>query len=59
MLLVMGFTGKAAMAIKIAYINAFDSLADRLKQLQKDYVTVNHQISLEQQKQIQHACMGK
>ena len=59
MLLVMGFTGKAAMGVKIAYINAFDSLADRLKQLQKDYVTVNHQISLEQQKRIHQAVVSR
>lgn len=30
MLLVMGFTGKAAMAVKIAYINAFNKMADEL-----------------------------
>lgn len=59
MLLVMGFTGKAAMGVKIAYINAFDSLADRLKQLQKDYATVNHQISLEQQKRIHQAVVSR
>lgn len=59
MLLVMGFTGKAAMGVKIAYINAFDSLADRLKQLQKDYVTVNHQISIEQQKRIHQAVVSR
>lgn len=33
MLLVMGFTGKAAMQIKIAYIEAFNSMAEQIKQL--------------------------
>lgn len=32
MLLVMGFTGKAAMQIKIAYIQAFNAMAETLKQ---------------------------
>lgn len=35
MLLVMGFTGKAAMDIKIAYINAFNEMEARLRELQK------------------------
>lgn len=33
MLLVMGFTGKQAMQIKIAYIEAFNAMAEKLKQL--------------------------
>ncbi|MCG7657113.1 Rha family transcriptional regulator [Wielerella bovis] len=33
MLLVMGFTGKAAMQIKIAYIEAFNLMAEQIKQL--------------------------
>ncbi|KAF1366755.1 Rha family transcriptional regulator [Yokenella regensburgei] len=32
MLLVMGFTGKKAMAVKIAYINAFNEMAKQLQQ---------------------------
>ncbi|MGQ6036590.1 Rha family transcriptional regulator [Serratia sp. IR-2025] len=35
MLLVMGFTGKKAMAIKIAYINAFNMMAEELAKKQK------------------------
>ncbi|MFW7204156.1 Rha family transcriptional regulator [Serratia sp. BNK-17] len=35
MLLVMGFTGKKAMAIKIAYINAFNMMAEELARQQK------------------------
>lgn len=35
MLLVMGFTGKAAMDIKIAYINAFNEMEAKLRELQK------------------------
>lgn len=34
MLLVMGFTGKTAMDIKIAYINAFNEMETKLKELQ-------------------------
>lgn len=32
-LLAMGFTGPKAMAMKIAYINAFDAMADQLQQI--------------------------
>jgi Rha family phage regulatory protein len=55
MLLVMGFTGKEAMAIKIAYINAFDTMAERLHRLQMHHVTINHLISKEQADSIQLA----
>ena len=34
-LLVMGFTGKSAMSIKISYINAFNEMEKKLKELQK------------------------
>lgn len=33
MLLVMGFTGKAALTLKIAYIEAFNAMAEQIKQL--------------------------
>ncbi|PIT49150.1 hypothetical protein BHC46_02615 [Snodgrassella alvi] len=55
MLLVMGFTGKEAMAIKIAYINAFDTMAERLHRLQMHHVAINHLISKEQADNIQLA----
>jgi Rha family phage regulatory protein len=55
MLLVMGFTGKEAMAIKIAYINAFDIMAERLHRLQMCQVAINHLISKEQADSIQLA----
>lgn len=34
MLLAMGFTGAKALAMKVAYINAFNAMADRLQQLE-------------------------
>jgi Rha family phage regulatory protein len=46
MLLVMGFTGKKAMAIKIAYINAFNMMAEELARQQK-------QVDQAKQKQLQ------
>lgn len=56
MLLVMGFTGKEAMAIKIAYINAFDTMAEKLRQIQaQQHVSISHLISKEQADTIQHA----
>ncbi|PIT41834.1 hypothetical protein BHC43_00225 [Snodgrassella alvi] len=55
MLLVMGFTGKAAMAVKIAYITAFDTLADKLKQLKINLAATNNLITQEQAQQIQLA----
>ncbi|MCO6520556.1 MAG: Rha family transcriptional regulator [Snodgrassella sp.] len=55
MLLVMGFTGKEAMAVKIAYINAFDTMAERLHRLQMHHVAINHFISKEQADNIQLA----
>lgn len=46
MLLVMGFTGKNAMSIKIAYINAFNAIAEKLRQIQaKQYITTSNQNS--------------
>lgn len=33
MLLVMGFTGKRAMAVKIAYIEAFNTMSEKIRQL--------------------------
>ena len=55
MLLVMGFTGKSAMAVKIAYITAFDTLADKLKQLKINLTAINNLITQEQAQQIQLA----
>jgi hypothetical protein len=46
MLLVMGFTGKKAMAVKIAYINAFNMMAKELARQQK-------QVDQAKQKQLQ------
>ena len=45
-LLVMGFTGKNAMSIKIAYINAFNAIAEKLRQIQaKQYIATSNQNS--------------
>ena len=55
-LLVMGFTGKNAMSIKIAYINAFNAMAEKLRQIQaQQHVSISHLISKEQADTIQHA----
>lgn len=40
MLLVMGFNGKAAIDIKIKYINAFDEMEAKLRELQKPKQTL-------------------
>ena len=46
MLLVMGFTGKNAMSIKIAYINAFNAIAEKLRRIQaKQYIATSNQNS--------------
>lgn len=46
MLLVMGFTGKNAMSIKIAYINAFNAIAEKLRQIQaRQYIATSNQNS--------------
>ncbi|MBI0133470.1 Rha family transcriptional regulator [Snodgrassella sp. W8132] len=45
-LLVMGFTGKNAMSIKIAYINAFNAIAEKLRKIQaKQYIATSNQNS--------------
>ena len=55
-LLVMGFTGKNAMSIKIAYINAFNAMAEKLRQIQaQQHVSISHLISKEQADTIQRA----
>ena len=55
-LLVMGFTGKNAMSIKIAYINAFNAIAEKLRQIQaQQHVSIIHLISKEQADTIQRA----
>ena len=55
-LLVMGFTGKNAMLIKIAYINAFNAIAEKLRQIQaQQHVSISHLISKEQADTIQRA----
>ncbi len=53
MLLVMGFTGKAAMQIKIAYIEAFNAMAEQLKHpvsgsLQTDKTSADERTGLRQ-----------
>ena len=56
MLLVMGFTGKNAMSIKIAYINAFNAIAEKLRRIQaQQHVSISHLISKEQADTIQRA----
>ncbi|MCO6561126.1 MAG: hypothetical protein J6574_08500 [Gilliamella sp.] len=54
MRLVMGYTGKKAMAIKIAHINAFDTINKRLSRLQMHHVAINQLISKEQADNINH-----
>ena len=55
-LLVMGFTGKNAMSIKIAYINAFNAIAEKLRRIQaQQHVSISHLISKEQADTIQRA----
>ncbi|KES11918.1 Phage regulatory protein Rha, partial [Snodgrassella alvi SCGC AB-598-O02] len=55
-LLVMGFTGKNAMSIKIAYINAFNAMAEKLSQIQaQQHKAISHLISKEQADTIQRA----
>ena len=49
MLLVMGFTGKAALAIKIAYIQAFNKMAEMLSGSLKTKTALPNGLSLEQQ----------
>ena len=48
MLLVMGFTGKAALAIKIAYIQAFNKMAEMLSGSLKTKTALPNGLSLEQ-----------
>lgn len=52
MLLVMGFTGKDAMAIKIAYIEAFNAMAEKLKAMEAPAVQLPHTISAEEAERI-------
>ena len=55
-LLVMGFTGKNAMSIKIAYINAFNAIAEKLRRIQaQQHISISHLISKEQADTIQRA----
>lgn len=49
MLLVMGFTGKAALAIKIAYIQAFNQMAQMLSGSLKTKTALPNGLTLEQQ----------
>ena len=49
MLLVMGFTGKAALAIKIAYIQAFNKMAEMLSGSLKTKTALPNGLTLEQQ----------
>lgn len=45
MFLVMGFTGKKAAAIKEAYINAFDRMAEQLKVISSTPPSQQHQLT--------------
>lgn len=57
MLLVMGFTGKRAMEVKIAYINAFNRMAAQLAQAQTS--RIDGQITPEQQEAIKQLVLTR
>lgn len=59
MLLVMGFTGKDAMAIKIAYIEAFNAMAEKIKQMEAQPVQIDHAISEAQAHEISQAVLAR
>lgn len=60
MLLVMGFTGKEAMAIKIAYIEAFNQMADKLKQIEgNNKVQIGYTLNEWEQEQIKAAVKNR
>lgn len=51
MLLVMGFTGKAALQIKIKYMQAFDWMAEQLHKMQNSYMKQHNDLMLEYMKE--------
>lgn len=57
--LVMGFTGKDAAAIKVAYIEAFNAMAEKIKQLEAQPVQLPHIIGEEQAAQISKAVLAR
>lgn len=59
MLLVMGFTGKDAMAIKIAYIEAFNAMAEKIKQSEVKAVSIDHRVSSTQKRAIREAVAAR
>lgn len=58
MLLVMGFTGKAAMKMKIAYINAFDSMYEYINNMRLSYEAERNAVMLEFMKEKDVASMS-
>ena len=51
MLLVMGFTGKTALQIKIKYMQAFDWMAEQLHSMQNSYLKQHNDLMLEYMKE--------
>lgn len=58
MLLVMGFTGKAALQIKIKYMQAFDWMAEQLYLMQNSYLKQHNDLMIEYMKEKDVASMS-
>ncbi|MWN91375.1 Rha family transcriptional regulator [Gilliamella sp. Pra-s65] len=58
MLLVMGFTGKTALQIKIKYMQAFDWMAEQLHSMQNSYLKQHNDLMLEYMKEKDVASMS-
>ena len=58
MLLVMGFTGKPALQIKIKYMQAFDWMAEQLIKMQHSYMKQHNDLMLEYMKEKDVASMS-
>lgn len=58
MLLVMGFTGKAALQIKIKYMQAFDWMAEQLYLMQNSYLKQRNDLMIEYMKEKDVASMS-
>ena len=58
MLLVMGFTGKTALQIKIKYMQAFDWMAEQLHSMQNSYLKQHNDLMLEYMKEKEVASMS-
>ena len=58
MLLVMGFTGKPALQIKIKYMQAFDWMAEQLIKMQHSYMKQHNDLILEYLKEKDVASMS-